>query len=125
MRTAKISVDGKEYLLCFSARVMRACTERYGGVEKIDDALSQENQGKVLDESIWLISTMMMAGAKYAQMNGIDSPPPLSFDDLYDSLSFDDLSGLQSKIAETVRNGHETTIQAKPPKNVGATPGEK
>ena len=37
MRTAKISIDGREYLLCFSARVMRACTERYGGVESIDD----------------------------------------------------------------------------------------
>ena len=36
MRTASIEICGKEHLLCFSARVVRACTEKYGEVENID-----------------------------------------------------------------------------------------
>ena len=44
MRTATIDICGREYLLCFSARVVRAVTERYGGMEHIDEALTAEDQ---------------------------------------------------------------------------------
>ena len=41
MRTAKIKINKKEYLLCFSARVMRDCSERYGNAENIGKALTE------------------------------------------------------------------------------------
>lgn len=123
MRTAKISIDGMEYLLCFSARVMRACTERYGGVEKIDDALSAKDPARALDETIWLLGTMMDAGARYARLNGLENPEPLSCDDLYDAAGIDDLAGLKGKISETITNGRTPTLDAVPPKNGEATPG--
>lgn len=122
MRTAKISIDGREYLLCFSARVMRACTERYGGVEKIDDALSAKDPARALDETIWLLGTMMDAGARYARLNGLENPEPLSCDALYDAAGIDDLAGLKGKISETITNGRTPTLDAVPPKNGEATP---
>lgn len=122
MRTAKISIDGRERLLCFSTRVMRACTERYGGVEKIDDVLSPNDPARALDETIWLMAAMMDAGARYARLNGLDNPEPLSFDDLYDATGIDDLTGLKGKIAETITNGRTPTLDAVPPKNGAATP---
>ena len=64
MRTATIDICGREYLLCFSARVVRAVTERYGGMEHIDEALSTEDPVKALDESVWLLAAMMDGGAR-------------------------------------------------------------
>ena len=55
MRTASIEIGGKAHLLCFSARVVRAVTERYGGVEHIDTALSANDPLKALDEAVWLV----------------------------------------------------------------------
>ena len=123
MRTATLTVDGRDYLLCFSARVMRACSERYGGVENIDAALGAENTGKALDEAVWLLSKMMDAGARYAKINGQEAEA-LTYDDLYDVLSIDDLTSIKGKIAETITNGRATTVEAEPPKNAGTTPGK-
>lgn len=110
MRTGKIEINGKEYLLCFSTRVVRACSERYGGVENIDKALMQGTEANMMDESFWLLATMMDAGARYAKLNGIETPPPLSYDDIYDLCGVDDLMGMKTKIFETVASGSEREI---------------
>lgn len=114
MRTGKIEINGKEYLLCFSTRVVRACSERYGGVENIDKALMQGTEVNMMDESFWLLATMMDAGARYAKLNGIETPPPLSYDDLYDLCGVDDLMGMKTKIFETVASGSEREIDTEP-----------
>lgn len=114
MRTGKIEINGKEYLLCFSTRVVRACSERYGGVENIDKALMQGTEANMMDESFWLLATMMDAGARYAKLNGIETPPPLSYDDLYDLCGVDDLMGMKTKIFETVASGSEREIDTEP-----------
>lgn len=111
MRTGKIEINGKEYLLCFSTRVVRACSERYGSVGNIDKALTSGTEAEMMDESFWLLETMMDAGARYAKLNGIEAPPPLSYDDLYDLCGLDDLLGMKSKIFETVANGGEREIE--------------
>lgn len=111
MRTAKIEISGKEYLLCFSARVMRDCSERYGGIENIDKALLHGAESKQMDESFWILAIMMDAGARYAKLNGIETPPPLSYDDLYDLCGVDDLMGMKTKIFETVANGSDREIE--------------
>ena len=84
MRTASIEIGGKAHLLCFSARVVRAVTERYGGVERIDTALSADDPLKALDEAVWLLSTMMDGGARYARLNEIPNAPALTADELLD-----------------------------------------
>lgn len=117
MRTAKIEIDGREHLLCFSARVVRACTEKYGGVEKIGDALSEGSPVETLDEAVWLLATMMDAGARYAKLNGIDNPPPLSAEDMLDVCDLSDFAAFKDKITETITNGKTTTVEAEAPKN--------
>lgn len=143
MRTAKIEIGGREYLLCFSARVVRAVTERYGGVEYIDSALSGRPQRgdaapeavdgqnpaaesafdavRALDEAVWLLSAMMDGGARYAKLNDLDNPPVLTADDLLDVLDLSDFSRLKSKIAETITNGERRNVEATPPKNAKTT----
>ena len=73
MRTATININGEERLLCFSMRAIMAVNDRYGGVEQIGSALSGDDVTHNLQEAIWLISTMLEAGARYAALNGMDN----------------------------------------------------
>lgn len=122
MRTASIEIGGKEHLLCFSARVVRACTERYGGVEHIDTALSADEPIKALDEAVWLLATMMDGGARYARLNEIPNAPALTADELLDVMDIGDFAKLKDKIAEAITNGKETHVESEPPKNAETTP---
>lgn len=121
MRTARIEIEGREHLLCFSARVVRAVTERYGGVEAIDGALSGSEPVRALDEAVWLLATMMDGGARYAKLNDIDNPPALTADELLDVLDISDFGRLKDKIAETIINGKSVNVEAEPPKNAKTT----
>ena len=122
MRTASIEIGGKEHLLCFSARVVRAVTERYGGVENIDTALSAGDPLKALDEAVWLLATMMDGGARYAKLNGLETAPPLTADELLDVMDLNDFGQLRTKITEAVVSGRETNVEADPGKNAETTP---
>lgn len=122
MRTASIEIGGKAHLLCFSARVVRAVTERYGGVERIDTALSADDPLKALDEAVWLLSTMMDGGARYAKLNGLETAPPLTADELLDVMDLSDFGQLRTKITEVVVSGRETHVEADPGKNAETTP---
>lgn len=122
MRTASIEIGGKAHLLCFSARVVRAVTERYGGVERIDTALSADDPLKALDEAVWLLSTMMDGGARYAKLNGLETAPPLTADELLDVMDLSDFGQLRTKIMEAVVSGRETHVEADPGKNAETTP---
>ncbi len=121
MRTARIEIEGREHLLCFSARVVRAVTERYGGVEAIDGALSGSEPVRALDEAVWLLATMMDGGARYAKLNDIDNSPALTADELLDVLDISDFGRLKDKIAETITNGKSVNVEAEPPKNAKTT----
>lgn len=120
MRTGKIEVHGKEYILCFSARVVRACSERYGGIERIGNVLTEGTQAEQMDESFWLLEKMMEAGARYAKLEGLENPTPLSFDDLYDLCGMDDLAEMKTSIFETVSNGNGRSVEVEPEKGKNA-----
>lgn len=122
MRTARITIDGAEHLLCFSARVVRACTERYGEMGGMDEALTSGSPVQAMDEAVWMIATMMDAGARYAKLNGLDNPPPLTAEELLDVCDLGDFTQLTSKITETITNGKTPTVEAEPAKNAKATP---
>ena len=122
MRTAAMTINGREHILCFSARVVRDCAERYGEWNGVFAAMSEGTEVQKLDESIWLISRLMDAGARYAAANGIECPKALTPDELYDSCSLSDFFMLRNKITETVKAGQQTTVEAEAPKNGAATP---
>ena len=99
MRTASITLNGQEHLLCFSARVVRACTERYGDVSGLGDALDNPDKLKALDEAVWILAQMMDAGARYAKLNGLENPEPLSFDAIYDMSDLNDFFAIVAPLA--------------------------
>lgn len=101
----------KEYLLCFSARVMRDCSERYGNAENIGKALTEGTERRKMDESFWLLSGHDGCRGEICQGEGISTPPPLSYDALYDLCGMDDLLDMQTKIFETIADGSERRIE--------------
>lgn len=125
MRTATITINGKEHLLCFSARVIRACTERYGDVSGLGDALDDPDKGKALDEAVWILAQMMDAGARYAKLNGLDNPEPLSADQIYDTSDLGDFFAIRKRVVDTVTQGRATHVEVEPSKNGEATQGAR
>lgn len=111
MRTGKIKINNKEYLLCFSARVVRECSERYGSIDRIGDVLTKGSEIEKLDESFWLLATMMDAGAKYAKLENIENPEPLSYDNLYDVSDLLDLSMAKEHIFKTISDGNKRNVE--------------
>lgn len=107
MKTAKMNVAGKDHTLCFSLRVVRDCADKFGGMDKLSEALTGGTQQEQFDNVIWLLSRMMDAGERYDKLEGRPSEKALSVDDLLDLQGVDDLASLKSTIFETMDNGGE------------------
>lgn len=124
MRTGYAEVNGKKYLLCFSARVVRSCAKRYGSLEKLADALTSGTEVEIMDENFWLLAEMMAAGAKYAKEECIENPEPPDLDRLYDLLDLNDLFGMQELLMATIAKGNEREVETEleKGKNAETTP---
>lgn len=124
MRTATITLEGQDRLLCFSAGVVEAACEKYGTLEAFFGALDAD-QYTQLRTVIWALAQMMRAGANYAKRKGLETAPPLSEEDIRDCCDIGELTGLRAKVAETITNGSDRQVEAEPPKNAEATPDEE
>lgn len=124
MRTGKITLAGREYLLTFSTRVLRDVMEHYGSMEAMYASLTDKADANMLSTSVWMLARMIDAGARYAQKNGIPNPEPLTEDDIYDITDINDFAGLRTAISETISNSTATTVAVEPGKNAEATQGQ-
>lgn len=122
MKTARMTVDGQEYLLCFSVRVIKDCMDRYGAVENIGNVFDNSDPLEAMDEAIWLLTKMMDAGERYAKMHGISNPKALTYDDFVNVCDAADLASMKDKIFETITSGSAAEVEVEPSKNAEATP---
>lgn len=117
MRTGKITIKGKEYLTCFSTRALIACEERSGSIEHELEKI----EGGSIKECIWLIYQLIIAGDRYAKIEGIENPEPMTYDELIDSLGADEYPGIFKAIKDTTTAGTNRNIEVKPSKNTKPT----
>lgn len=122
MRTGKVSIKGREYMTCLSARVLRALEERGGDADK---ELARIMQGKKLGDLFWLLAQMIDAGNRYAEMEHLENSGTLSLDELLDSLGPDDFEGMTVAMVETVKAGTTPTVEAQPAKGKGKNAGAR
>lgn len=120
MRTTTITIGEAEYPLCFSVRVLRSCTERYGTFAGIYKALASENEVERLDEVLWVLEEMLRAGAKYARGNGQESPDPLSAEALLDQCDLADFVRFRGAITETITAGSKPRVETESKKKAAA-----
>lgn len=121
MRTTSLSVDGKDHVLVFSTGVLRAFCDRYGDIELVDAALTDSDRTRAMDEAVWMLSTMMDYGARYAKLAGIETAEPLSPEALYVCSDVSEFVHFRDKIRETILVGSRTDVQAEFPPNAEST----
>lgn len=110
MRTGKIEIEDKEYLLCFSAAVSIACEERFGVIHEVPI--------KTLDDTVWFLHQMMLAGYDYAQVKGLETPKPPTLKTLLAVTDISDLPKFNIAITETLHCGLKRNVELEQPKNV-------
>ena len=121
MRTVKLPIAGQERILCFSVRVMRACSERFGSFSGVYKAMAADNETECLDAVLWLLAELMKAGDRYAKANDMENPAPLSVDDLLDHCDMADFVMLRGTITQAISAGSRTNVEVDPGKNGEAT----
>ena len=119
MRTGKIKIGDKEYLGCFSTRVL-ANVEDYTGMS-FETGLKDILEKKSIKDIIWFVSQLINAGDRYAKMEGIDNPGTLDEDEIYDIVGVDGYEDVFGSIGEIVKAGTKPEIGLKPTKNAKAT----
>lgn len=126
MKLGTIKILGKEYVTCFSLRVVKAVTERYGGVSDMAGALTPADDSEasviaVMDESLWVLTTMMEAGYRHAKREGLDALEPPTMDELLDGCDLSDLGTIKAGISETMSDNSERSVEAVPSKKDDTT----
>ena len=111
MRTGSITVLGKNYPLCFSARVIKNFEEKFDcSIGELSSVLAQE--GKTLENTFWLLSEMSKAGSRYKELiDGKEAPKPLDVDFLFDVFGVDDIANLKNNIAVTIEGGVRREVE--------------
>lgn len=121
MRVNTVHFNGTDYLLCFSVRVSRACSERYGSVSAISEVLNSRSESECLDETVWLFLTMADAGRRYAMRNDLDVPPALNEDDVLDGLDVQGFAQLVAQVKGAIAAGSAPEIETQTEGNAAAT----
>lgn len=121
MRTAEIEINGEKHLLCFNLWALIECTERYGSLSGIGTALSEGTVGKTAKESLWLLETLMKAGAMYAEEMGIPNAEPISADKMLRTCGADFFVNLKANIMDAINTGMGTNVKVENSKNAETT----
>ena len=110
MRTSTIELKGKEYILCLSLKGIANLSERYGDLEKASKALVKPD----ICDAIIILAEMMNCGARYAKLNGMENPEPLSQEELEYGLDIEDFAPMMAKVGETARLSMEREVDIIP-----------
>lgn len=121
MRTGKVIVGGKEYLTCFSTRVLMRVEEEKG--ETAHEWLQKMIENQSVGDMFWLLAQLIDAGDRYAKLEGLDNPGAIDFEALIDTVGVDDYATMFAAVVETVKNGQTPNVRTKPEKNVKTTQG--
>lgn len=110
MRSGKITVNGHEYVICMSTRVLMGLEEKGLTLESV--FADEKHQ---ITNIFTLLALMIDAGDRWSKMNGEESPGTITLDELMDSTAVDQyqdiVAGITSTLAESGRN-----VEATPPK---------
>lgn len=126
MKLIEVPLGGRTYYARFSLRVLAEFEEK--SLERGGNGNAQEEISLLLSNGkpsdlLWVISRLIEAGRRAAELDGIDPvPPPLSYDDLLDLAGLEDLTFLYSLASGTMTRDTKTTVETAPAKNAEATP---
>lgn len=117
MKYSTLTIGGKKHVLAFTGRAAEKIEEKCGDISQLKSTASSKTVGQSITSTMWLLATLMEAGYKYAQKNGIECDEPITYDMLMDDYGLDDMRMFESAIAEAMRAGQQTTVEVEAPKN--------
>lgn len=118
-RTTSFEIAGKEYILCYSTRAVRAVTEKYGSPGKMEHALSESESAIERTETmLFVLHELLCAGARFSKLEGIENPTTPTLDELHRvyPLLFPQRVTAEIKKAITVGSAVSTEIKPIEPK---------
>ena len=119
MRTGKITISGKEYLTCFSTRVLMALEDRGRSADAELQRIMED--GRITDV-FWLLEHLIDAGNRYAELEGSDNPGKLTLDEIVDRVGVDEYQTMFKAVTDAVAKGNKPTVAVKTTKkNVKTT----
>lgn len=124
MRTSTLTIRGTEYPCCFSTRVLLALEERgkrEKPVKSATEMLSSIMENEAMSDAFWLLHQLMVAGNRYAKLEGLDTPEVFSLDDMIDLVGVEDYPAMFAAIGKAVTDGQAQTVEAEFPKNADTT----
>lgn len=113
MKTGKVRIGDKDYITCFSTRVLLALEDKYGDST---EAINQIMTNRKITDLFYLLQLMLDAGDRYAKLEGIENAGTLSFDELVDSVGVDDYETMFSAITAAVSAGTKASVEVEAPK---------
>lgn len=122
MKRVTIPIRGREMPLCFSLRVVKACGDRFGGLDGLDAALTGGGDAiQALCNCTWLLCQMLDAGYRYDAADGKDAVKPPDEEALLDTFGLDDLADLQGNLMAAMTASNQRSVEAAPGKNAETT----
>lgn len=118
MRTTTLNLKGKDYILCLSLKGIDNLAKRYGSIDNASLAMAKPD----ICDVIIILAEMMSCGAKYAKLNDIANPEPLTEEELGYGLDITDFAPIMAKIQETQKLSGEREVETLPN---GKTPAMK
>ena len=120
MKTSKITLNGREYPLCFSTWAIKQLCAKFGSMQGMSEAMKSgaTDTAGTLDSTIYILQVLIDAGVRYVAIS--DGTPPVaapSVDELEVVCGMDDLPRVQQAIADVIRADSETTVNVAPEKN--------
>ena len=119
MRTSTLTIRGTEYPCCFSTRVLLALEDRgkrEKPVKSATEMLSSIMENEALSDAFWLLHQLMVAGNRYAKLEGLDAPEVFSLDDMIDLVGVEDYPAMFAAIGKAVTDGQAQTVEAETPR---------
>lgn len=120
MRTVTIDLDGTAYQMCFTLRAFSEVCERYGDLpsclKKLDELVEHKEQVQMIQEYLWLLSTLLDAAfERNGHLEDVSCPPAL--EQLQDMFTPAEVVDIQRKVLETISLGNTREVGAAPAKN--------
>lgn len=113
-RTTTIKINNEDYILCYSTRVVRAVTDKFGSPGKMDEALKNEDSAvDRIEANLFVLSALLKAGAAYAKLEGAENPRPLSLEELHTFYPIMHPRIIYAKIKEAIALGSAVSVEIK------------
>lgn len=90
-------------------------------VKSATEMLSSIMENEALSDAFWLLHQLMVAGNRYAKLEGLDAPEVFSLDDMIDLVGVEDYPAMFAAIGKAVTDGQAQTVEAEFPKNADTT----